>query len=55
VRGDLEYPRGYGIEVGVTQVGGIGCMAGEPSALKMWGDWGGGVRVFFLRGRLLIL
>jgi len=40
VGGDLECPRGYIIEVGVDWVGGIGCVAGEPSAMAMREDWG---------------
>ena len=52
--GDLECPRGYGIKVGVNRVGGTGCVAREPFAFAMRGDWGA-VLVFFLRGSLLIL
>jgi hypothetical protein len=39
--GDFKCLRGYGIEVGDDWMGGIGCVAGEPSALAMWVDWGG--------------
>ena len=35
VGGDLKCPCGYGIQIGVDRVGGIGCVAGEPSALAM--------------------
>jgi hypothetical protein len=37
--GDLECPRGYGIKVGVNRVGGTGCVAREPFAFAMRGDW----------------
>ena len=52
--GDLKCPRGYGINVGVNWVGGIGCLAGEPSALSMRRDLGGR-SCFFFWGSLLIL
>ena len=35
--GDFECSCGYGIEVGVDGVCGIGCVAGEPSALGVGG------------------
>ena len=39
--GDLECTRGYCINVRVNRVGGVGCVAGMPSALAMCGGWGG--------------
>ena len=55
--GDFECPRGYIIKVRVNWAGGIGCVAGEPSALAMRGAGvgGGGGRVLLLVGSLLIL
>ena len=55
MRGDLERSRGYGVKVEVNRVGGIGCVAGVPSALAMRGVGLGAVLVFFLVSSLLIL
>ncbi len=49
--GDLERPCGYGMQVGVNRVSGIGCVVGEPSALAMRRDWRGR-SCFLLEGYL---
>jgi hypothetical protein len=41
VGGDFECPRGYSFKVRVYWVGGIGCVAGEPSVLAIRRGWGG--------------
>jgi hypothetical protein len=48
VGGDLKYPRGNGIKVGVNWVGGISGVTGKRSALAMRGV--GGVVLVFLKG-----
>ena len=47
MRGDLKFPRGYGIKVRVNRMSGVGCVAGVPSALAMRRGWGGRPRFLF--------